>query len=202
MAGPLKIHTPMVKVCCIQTAGEAALAVGCGAGALGFVGPMPSGPGVLSEEDNMMLAPMMPEGVGSFLLTSATEDEVIIGQWKRSGAWVVPVTGRDVLPYARAASRIADWLLLDSGNPDLPVKELGGTGRVHDWAISREIREEAYSPVLLAGGLNPGNIAEAVRTVRPYGVDVCSGVRTGGRLDEAKLRAFIQAIESECQEWV
>jgi len=117
-------------------------------------------------------------------------------------AQVVHVTGRDVLPYARAASRIADWLLLDSGNPDLPVKELGGTGRVHDWAISREIREEAYSPVLLAGGLNPGNIAEAVRTVRPYGVDVCSGVRTGGRLDEAKLRAFIQAIESECQEWV
>ena len=74
------------------------------------------------------------------------------------------------------------------------VKELGGTGRVHDWATSRRIRESVPVPVLLAGGLNPGNAREAFERVRPAGLDVCSGLRLNGRLDAERLRAFFAAI--------
>jgi phosphoribosylanthranilate isomerase len=93
-----------------------------------------------------------------------------------------------------------DALLLDSGNQSLPVKELGGTGRTHDWSVSRRIVEAAPVPVYLAGGLTPDNVGEAVRRVRPFGVDVCSGVRSGGRLDEARLAAFAAAVRAADQE--
>jgi phosphoribosylanthranilate isomerase len=86
--------------------------------------------------------------------------------------------------------------LLDSGNPSLAVKELGGTGRVHDWKLSREIRDKASVPVYLAGGLNASNAAQAVREVQPFALDVCSGVRTGGALDAAKVQAFMRAAHS------
>jgi phosphoribosylanthranilate isomerase len=89
-----------------------------------------------------------------------------------------------------------DELLLDSGRPGAPVKELGGTGRVHDWALSRRIREAVRIPVWLAGGLNVANVREAVAAVRPAGIDVCSGVRTGGVLDPAKLAAFVGAARA------
>jgi phosphoribosylanthranilate isomerase len=88
-------------------------------------------------------------------------------------------------------ARYVDALLLDSGNQKLAIKELGGTGRVHDWRISRRIRDAVEVPVFLAGGLNAANVAAAVAAVEPHGVDVCSGVRTDGRLDPAKLRAFV-----------
>jgi len=75
------------------------------------------------------------------------------------------------------------------------VEELGGTGRVHDWALSARIRRAiAPTPLYLAGGLHPGNVGEAARAVRPFGLDVCSGVRTDGRLDEGLLRAFVHAL--------
>ena len=92
-----------------------------------------------------------------------------------------------------AAPRV-DALLLDSGDPRRAVKELGGTGRVHDWALSRAIVDRSPVPVFLAGGLRGENVAEAVRRVRPFGVDVCSGVRTDGRLDVAKLSALVGAL--------
>jgi phosphoribosylanthranilate isomerase len=78
--------------------------------------------------------------------------------------------------------------------PDAPVRVLGGTGRVHDWSISRRIVEASPVPVFLAGGLTPSNVAEAIRTVRPFGVDLCTGLRTEGRLDGAKLDAFMRAV--------
>ncbi|HNL40150.1 MAG TPA: hypothetical protein PKH43_13465, partial [Saprospiraceae bacterium] len=87
-----------------------------------------------------------------------------------------------------------DALLLDSGNPNLAVKELGGTGRVHNWAISRRIVEQSGVPVFLAGGLRPDNVQAAVEAVQPWGLDLCSGVRTEGRLDEQKLAAFFAAL--------
>jgi len=71
---------------------------------------------------------------------------------------------------------------------------LGGTGRTHDWNVSREIVKEVTVPVFLAGGLRSDNVADAVRTVGPFGVDVCTGVRTNGELDEVKLRAFFAAV--------
>jgi phosphoribosylanthranilate isomerase len=88
-----------------------------------------------------------------------------------------------------------DALLLDSGNPMLAVKEFGGTGRTHDWDISRRIVEAVGCPVFLAGGLTATNVAEAYATVRPYGLDACSGLRTDGRLDEEKLTAYCQAVD-------
>ena len=91
-----------------------------------------------------------------------------------------------------------DAILLDSGNPSLSVKELGGTGRRHDWAISRQIREAVDVPVWLAGGLNPDNAREAIETVQPFALDLCSGIRTGEGydLDQEKLDRFMAAVRS------
>ena len=91
---------------------------------------------------------------------------------------------------------MVDAWRLDSGNRTLPVKELGGTGRTHDWGLSARIVAEAGVPVFLAGGLCAGNVGQAIRSVRPYGVDLCSGVRTGDALDERKLLAFMEAVEA------
>jgi phosphoribosylanthranilate isomerase len=95
-----------------------------------------------------------------------------------------------------AAAPHVEALLLDSGNPTLPVKELGGTGRTHDWSISRQILEAVGIPVFLAGGLNPANVTAAIRHVGPFGIDVCSGVRTAGRLDAAKLADFFRSVSA------
>jgi phosphoribosylanthranilate isomerase len=107
---------------------------------------------------------------------------------------VIHVLGEDCVAEPVARAPYVDALLFDSGNPNLTVKELGGTGRVHDWRVSRRIRDAVAIPVFLAGGLNERNVAEAIGTVGPFGVDVCSGVRTEGRLDENKLRAFMAAV--------
>jgi phosphoribosylanthranilate isomerase len=112
---------------------------------------------------------------------------------------VIHVLDEASVDEARAALPLVHALLLDSGNPRLAVKELGGTGRVHDWALSRRIRDEASAagvPVFLAGGLRAENVAAAVRAVRPFGVDVCSGVRSGGRLDAGKLATFAAQLSS------
>ena len=213
-----------LKVCCIASADEARLAVAHGADALGLVSAMPSGPGVIDDATVAALAARVPPPVAAVLLTARVDPDGLVAQARAAGATtlqlvdVVPVDAmravRAALPgvrlvqvihvldeasvdEARAALPHADALLLDSGNPRLAVKELGGTGRVHDWALSRRVRELADAagvPVFLAGGLRADNVGEAVRTVRPFGVDVCSGVRTGGRLDAAKLAAFTAAL--------
>ncbi len=87
-----------------------------------------------------------------------------------------------------------DAILLDSGNQKLAVKELGGTGRTHDWRISRQIVESVHVPVFLAGGLTPENVLVAIRKVRPFGLDICSGLRTNGHLDEEKVQQFFASI--------
>jgi len=93
-------------------------------------------------------------------------------------------------------SKFVDAILLDSGNPHLSVKELGGTGRTHNWELSREIRQSISIPLFLAGGLNKDNVREAIEMVAPFGLDLCSSVRTEGKLDQQKLKAFFNAIES------
>jgi len=210
-----------VKVCCISSAEEARQAVSLGADALGLVSAMPSGPGVISEDEISRIAAPVPPPVATFLLTSEIDTDTIVAQQRRcgcsvlqlcdlcdAGTWeelrrslpgvkrvqVVHVSGPASLDEALTAAPHVDALLLDSGNRGLAVKELGGTGRTHDWAVSRAICERAGVPVFLAGGLNPGNVAEAIRAVRPFGVDVCSGVRSNGRLDPAKLAAFLAAV--------
>jgi phosphoribosylanthranilate isomerase len=210
-----------VKICCISTVAEAALAIRHGASALGLVSAMPSGPGVIAEDAIAAIAATVPPPVATFLLTSKTDAADIIAQQRRlrtntiqicdrleTGTYedlrdalpgirlvqVVHVTGEESLDEALAVSPRVDAILLDSGNQRLPVKELGGTGRTHDWRVSRRIREAIGVPLFLAGGLNPDNVAAAIDEVRPFGVDICSGVRTDGKLHEAKLKAFMAAV--------
>lgn len=212
-----------VKVCCIENVEEARTAVALGASALGLVSDMPSGPGVIDEARIAEIAATVPPGVATFLLTCRQDAEAIVAQQRRCrvntiqicdrfppGALadlrralpgialvqVVHVTGPESLDEALAAAPHVDALLLDSGRPDLARKELGGTGRVHDWELSARIVGAAGLPVYLAGGLRPENVAEAVRRVCPFGVDLCSGVRTEGRLDRDKLARFMAAVSA------
>jgi phosphoribosylanthranilate isomerase len=220
----LPIAHPRVKICCIASGEEAALAVRYGASALGLVSAMPSGPGPISEDKIAAIARTIPPGVTSILLTSRQDAESIIIQQKRCrvnalqmvdrvqpGTYralrdllpgvtliqVIHVNGRGSVDEALSLDREVDALVLDSGNPFLPVKELGGTGRIHDWTISRTIREAVNIPVYLAGGLRPENVRLALDEVGPFAVDVCSGVRTAGKLDEEKLTRFMQEVHND-----
>lgn len=212
---------PRVKVCCIASVEEARAAVECGAAAVGLVSEMPSGPGVIAEELIAEIAERVPPPVATFLLTCKQDARSIIAQQRRcrvntlqlcdrvptevygelraelpgvSLVQVVHVTGEESFEEALTVAPHVDALLLDSGNQSLVVKELGGTGRTHDWRLSRRIVEASTVPVFLAGGLRPANVAEAVSIVRPFGLDVCSGVRTEGRLDAEKLRRFFAHV--------
>ncbi len=212
-----------LKVCCLRSIEEARLAVAAGASAVGLVSEMPSGPGVVSEEEIARIAATVPPGVSRFLLTCAQDADLIVAQQERTrvdtlqlcdavslmvlaelkerlpGVRLVQVIHVDDERNVAEAVNVApyvDALLLDSGRPSLPVKELGGTGRVHNWEISRRIRDRVEIPLFLAGGLTPENAGEAMRAVEPYGLDVCSGVRTDGRLDGMKLRRFVEAMEA------
>jgi phosphoribosylanthranilate isomerase len=217
------LHLPFVKICCIASIEEAQLAVSAGASALGLVSAMPSGPGVIADELIAQIAATVPPPIATFLLTSRRDADGIIEQHrfcrtttlqlvdhvphaelrKLRGALpgiglvqVIHVTGEESVEEARAVAGLVDALLLDSGNQTLAVKELGGTGRTHDWRLSRRIRDEAGVPLFLAGGLKADNVADAVAQVAPHGLDVCSGVRSEGRLDAAKLRGFFSALSS------
>jgi phosphoribosylanthranilate isomerase len=210
-----------VKVCCIADLSEARLAIAAGASALGLVSAMPSGPGPIAEEEITRIAAGVPRPTETFLLTALVQAEGIADQQRRCGTTavqlvdrveepelrrlrrllpetrivqVIHVTGPESVDEARAAAPLVDTLLLDSGNPRLAVKELGGTGRVHDWEHSRNIRDTVSVPVLLAGGLHPGNARAALQQVEPAGLDVCSGLRLNGRLDARLLHAFFGAI--------
>jgi phosphoribosylanthranilate isomerase len=214
-----KLH---IKICCIQSEAEAGLAIRCGATALGFVSAMPSGFGPIPEAEICRIVRIVPPGIGTFLLTSLTDTEAIVEQHRRCRTntiqlvdrlergthtdlrealagitivQVVHVRGGQSVKEAEHIAALVDALLLDSGDQTLPVKELGGTGRVHDWSISRTIRQNVNVPVFLAGGLTPTNVREAVEIVHPYGVDVCTGVRTNGVLDEEKLQAFVHQAQ-------
>lgn len=211
-----------VKICCISSRQEAAQAINAGASALGLVGRMPSGPGVIADATIADIARAVPPGVATFLLTSEQNAADIIAHQQRVQTNTIQLVDR-VAPEVYAAVRLAlpavkivqvihvldefsvaealaaaplaDALLLDSGNPNLDVKELGGTGRVHDWRLSRLICEQAGIPVFLAGGLNPENARRAIEHVGPFGLDICSGVRTDGKLDPFKLEKFFQAVD-------
>jgi len=202
---------------------EARLAISAGASAVGLVSAMPSGPGPIADSLIADIAAIVPPPIATFLLTCRQDADSIIEQHSMCRTstlqlvdtmapaeleklrarlpgiklvQVIHVGGEESIDEARMIAPFVDALLLDSGNQKLAVKELGGTGRVHDWRISRRIRDAVDVPLFLAGGLNAGNVAAAVAAVQPHGVDVCSGVRTDGRLDAAKLRAFVAAMGS------
>ncbi len=199
------------------------MAVDAGADALGFVSHMPSGPGVIADDSIASIAPNVPPGVATFLLTSLRSAEEILGQLARCRTntvqlcdrvvaaeharlriaepavrrvQVVHVVGPESVAEAIDAAQHADAILLDSGRPDAEDKSLGGTGRRHDWEVSRSIRDTIDRPLYLAGGLTAENVAEAMARVAPFGVDVCSGVRTDGRLDAQRLEDFVAAVRT------
>ena len=212
---------PRIKICCIASIGEANLAIRYGASAIGLVSEMPSGPGVIPDNLIGEIAGIVPPGVASFLLTSKQSTSSIIEQQRKTKVntiqicdrvsiesyielrnalpgiaivQVIHVTGPESLEEAKRVRPYVNAILLDSGNQSLPVKELGGTGRVHNWNISRAIREKVAVPIYLAGGINATNVVEAIKKVQPFGIDVCSGVRTNGKLDEIKLRQVFQQV--------
>jgi phosphoribosylanthranilate isomerase len=197
------------------------MAIEAGASAIGLVSAMPSGPGPIPEDLIAEIAAIVPPGVSSFLLTCSQDVDSIIDQQRRlrvntiqicdrltrgsyhelrealpgvSLVQVVHVTGPESVEEAIAVAPHVNAVLLDSGNQSLAIKELGGTGRTHDWALSRAIREAIDVPLFLAGGLNPANVAAATREVQPFGIDVCSGLRTKGVLDPQKLTAFMREV--------
>ena len=212
-----------IKICCISSVLEAKMAIGAGADAIGLVGKMPSGPGPIPDWLISEIVKTIHPPIATFLLTSEQSSEEIIYHVKRVDTNTVQIvdeltTGdyadiRTALPHLKIVQVIhviddksideaikfsehVDALLLDSGNPRAAIKTLGGTGNVHNWEISRDIVSSVEIPVFLAGGLHADNVRQAIETVRPFGVDICSGVRTEGKLDPNKLEAFIRAVHS------
>ncbi len=214
---------PFVKICCIANEAEARMAVAHGVSAIGLVSAMPSGPGVISKEQIARIAQSVPASMATFLLTAHQTARDIVRQHGLCRTTtiqlvdevpqqdlrelrrllpgvrlvqVIHVVGEESVAQAQAVAPLVDALLLDSGNPALRVKELGGTGRTHDWTLSQRICRASPVPVLLAGGLNPSNVGTALQAVAPYGVDICSGVRSNGHLDADKLDRFMAAARA------
>ncbi len=200
---------------------ELDLAVGQGAAAVGFVSHMPSGPGVIPSEKIAELVKATPFPVWSELLTSLTELPELLAQYKRlkpaalqlcqplklevladlrealpgvTLVHVVHVKDSSSIEEAQTYAPAVDGLLLDTGVTEGPTRELGGTGRTHDWSLDAKIVQKVQVPVFLAGGLTAANVGEAIATVQPFGVDVCSGVRTDDKLDPEKLHSFMAAV--------
>ncbi len=212
-----------VKVCCIASRDEADMATAAGADALGLVARMPSGPGPIPDDRIADITAAALPPVATFLLTSETTAEAIAEHVSRTQpttvqivshidvaesrelaerlphvrrVQVIHVEGREALDMISLYSPYVHAFLLDSGRPNAVIAELGGTGRAHDWAISADFVRASTRPVFLAGGLSASNVGEAIRQVRPYGLDLCSGVRTDGHLDAAKLDAFMHAVRA------
>jgi len=210
-----------VKVCCIKNIDEAKDAIRFGASAIGLVARMPRGPGPITDEEIKVIAEYAPPPIATFLLTCETIVDEIVAHHNRVNTNTIQIVDalseekyielKEKLPGVKIVqvihvideksveeavriSELADGLLLDSGNPNKAVKELGGTGRVHDWKLSRKIVKQSRVPVFLAGGLSPANVKQAIEEVQPFAVDLCSGVRTKGELDLKKLEEFFNVI--------
>jgi len=210
-----------VKVCCIASPEEARLAVSFGVTAVGMVDETPSGEGRIPVETIAEIVQAVPRTTGTFVLTATTDVDRLEALYRKTGvhtiqlwdplqpgeyerlrekapgifiAQSVHVMDDAALDTAREISRHVDALVLDSGNPEPPFRWQNPAGQTHDWELSRHISEAIYLPILLAGGLTQDNVGQAIRVVRPYGVDVCSGVRKDGRLDQGLLVAFLEAV--------
>lgn len=210
-----------VKICCISSIEEARLAIAYGAAAIGLVGRMPSGPGIITDELIHSIAKTVLPPIDSFLLTSETTAEAIIEHHNKVNTTTIQIVDalsgreyhkiREAIPNVQLvqvihvldekavqeAIEISEWvdaILLDSGNPNLSTKVLGGTGKTHNWDLSKKIRENISIPTYLAGGINKDNIRKAIDHMQPFGIDLCSSVRTNGQLDESKLEELFKAL--------
>ncbi|MFZ1988810.1 MAG: phosphoribosylanthranilate isomerase [Alphaproteobacteria bacterium] len=215
-----------VKICCISSVAEAQLAIASGADALGFVAVQPPSPRTISDTLIATIAATVPPPVATFLLTArstadAIADHVAITHptTVQIASYIAPselarlaellpatrrvqvihVEGPEVLDLIPRYAPHVHAFLLDSGRPSADVPEYGGTGQTHDWSVSAAFVRASPLPVFLAGGLRPDNVEEAIRLVKPFGVDLCSGVRTGGKLDADKLNTFMSAVRTADQ---
>lgn len=212
-----------VKICCIRNPVEAQLAIDAGADVLGLVGPMPNGPGQIDLPMVHRLTDRMPAGVQGWLLTTADTADAIVDAARAARVQAVQlvkgvspevcqavraavpalrlvcvlhVDGEEAIAAARHIAPHVHAVLLDSGKIKGANPTYGGTGNTHDWQISRRVVEAVDGPVWLAGGLTPSNVAEAIRVVRPFGIDVCSKLRVDGALDANRLSAFMAAVHT------
>jgi phosphoribosylanthranilate isomerase len=210
-----------VKVCCIASPDEARLAVSFGVTAVGMVDETPSGEGRIPVETIAEIVQAVPRKTGTFVLTATTDVDRLEELYRTTGvntvqlwdplqpeeyerlrekapgifiAQSVHVMDDAALDTAREIARHVDALVLDSGNPEPPFRWQNPAGQTHDWELSRRVSEAIHLPILVAGGLTQDNVGQAIRIVRPYGVDVCSGVRKDGRLDQGLLVAFLEAV--------
>ena len=209
---------PRIKICCISSDTELAIAVRAGADLLGFVAPPLGGLGVIPQPLIAELIRAVPPGCTAVLLTGLTEREDIAAQVRecrpsalqlvrattpetREGLreefpglrlmQVVHVHGEQAIEDALAAQVGSDGLILDSAVLGGETEQLGATGLTHDWSVSARIVAAVSIPVYLAGGLSAANVGAARHTVDPFGLDLCSSVRTDGQLDEGKVQAFV-----------
>ena len=210
-----------VKICCIASPKEAIAAIAAGADALGLVSVMPSGGNDIPDAMIAEIAALAPPPVATVLLTAETNAEAISAHIRATNPTAVQivahieptesarlarlephvrriqaihVTGQDALDFIDVYSPHVHAFLLDSGRPGEKIPVLGGTGRTHNWAVSSRFVQESTRPVFLAGGLTAENVGDAIRQVQPFGLDLCSGVRTNGQLDAAKLATFMMAV--------
>jgi phosphoribosylanthranilate isomerase len=201
------------KICGLTSEADVRAAVEAGADAVGVVADVDvDTPREVSVERAAELAAVAPPFVTTVLVTMPPAPDRAVELVRRVGPDAVQVhaglppgdlaylrskvTARVVQAvdaadpeHARRYDDVADALLVDSTDGDGG----GGTGRTHDWERTRELAAELDSPVVLAGGLTPDNVAEAVATVRPFAVDVASGVeRAGGRKDHDAVASFVE----------
>ena len=196
-------------------------AIEAGVDAVGFVCAEPASIRTIKKIDAASIAATIPPPINSFVLnseTTASEIAEVVRLVKAHTVQVVsdigpneseelarliPSTHRVQVIHIQSKGdlqlidRYAPFVhafLLNSGKStgDGPIS--GGTGRVHDWSLSAQFVQQSPLPVFLAGGLSAENVGRAIRTVRPFGVDLCSGARSKGRLDPDKLTAFVQAV--------
>jgi phosphoribosylanthranilate isomerase len=214
-----------IKICCMASLDEVRLAIRAGADAVGLIGKsaQPSSPRAVDDRTVAELAASVPPPIATFMLTSERTAQGIACLVQAAGASTVQICSHLAPAESEELSRrlsstrrvqvihvedqgalelIAPYapfvhaFLLDSGRPGLPSPVYGGTGLTHDWSVSAEFVKRIARPVFLAGGLTAANVGDAIRRVRPFGVDLCSGTRTAGRLDPEKLYAFTAAVRA------
>ncbi|HCX22378.1 MAG: N-(5'-phosphoribosyl)anthranilate isomerase [Flammeovirgaceae bacterium] len=211
-----------IKICCMSSMEEIQTAINACADAVGFVCATPTSIRTIDKQKVAQITRVVPPPIDTFVLTSETEALKIAENVKLTGASTVQILSHisledskllsELLPNTKRVqvvhveseesfdliekySAYVHSFLLDSGKPNLKTPEFGGTGRTHDWTISAEFVRRSPIPVFLAGGLNSENVLKAIKLVRPYGVDLCSGARTNNRLDIQKLEAFINQVQ-------
>lgn len=215
-----------VKICGIRRIEDALAAANAGADALGFlVGQKHTSPDFLTPEEAKKIVTSLPPFVSSVLVTHLEDSKEVLNLIRDIGVSTVQihsemspddillirraipslrilksfhVTSAEVLGYGDPYLPVVDGFVLDSLN--LKTGQVGGTGLTHDWNLSASIVKRYSKPVLLAGGLNPDNVEEAIRVVQPFGVDVNSGTKgADGFKDPMKVREFVTRAR---QAWV